>query len=139
MLAQKSAQTENTLDTQDSKAVSALIVETLEDAKAVEVIQIDVRKLTDITERMIICHGTSDRHASALAHIVMNVMLAKGIKAASIEGDDTGEWVLIDYIDVLVHIMKREAREYYDIERLWDERLSQQSTRKDAAKGAALG
>ena len=118
---------------QDANTLSALIVKTLEDAKAVDVVQIDVRELTDITENMIICHGTSDRHASALAHIVMKATLAEGVRAASIEGDDTGEWVLIDYMDVLVHIMKREAREYYDIERLWDERLSKRSARKDTA------
>ena len=118
---------------QDANTLSALIVKTLEDAKAVDVVQIDVRELTDITENMIICHGTSDRHASALAQIVMKATLAEGVRAASIEGDDTGEWVLIDYMDVLVHIMKREAREYYDIERLWDERLSQRSARKDTA------
>ncbi len=116
---------------QDANTLSALIVKTLEDAKAVDVVQIDVRELTDITENMIICHGTSDRHASALAQIVMKATLAEGVRAASIEGDDTGEWVLIDYMDVLVHIMKREAREYYDIERLWDERLSKRSARKD--------
>jgi len=116
---------------QDANTLSALIVKTLEDAKAVDVVQIDVRELTDITENMIICHGTSDRHASALAQIVMKATLAAGVRATSIEGDDTGEWVLIDYMDVLVHIMKREAREYYDIERLWDERLSKRSARKD--------
>lgn len=116
----------------DAKTISTLIVKTLEDAKAVNVLQIDVRELTDITEYMIICHGTSDRHASALAQIVMKATLAEGVKAASIEGDDTGEWVLIDYMDVLVHIMKRETREYYDIERLWDERLCRQSTRKNS-------
>ncbi len=121
---------------QDANTLSALIVKTLEDAKAVDVVQIDVRELTDITENMIICHGTSDRHASALAQIVMKATLAEGVRAASIEGDDTGEWVLIDYMDVLVHIMKREAREYYDIERLWDERLSQRSARKDTAIAA---
>ena len=118
---------------QDANTLSALIIKTLEDAKAVDVIQIDVRELTDITENMIICHGTSDRHASALAQMVMKATLAEGVRAASIEGDDTGEWVLIDYMDVLVHIMKRETREYYDIERLWDERLSQRSARNDTA------
>ena len=121
---------------QNTNTLNALIVKTLEDAKAIDVVQIDVRKLTDITEHMIICHGTSSRHASALAQMVMKATLAEGIKAASIEGDDTGEWVLIDYMDVLVHIMKREAREHYDIERLWDERLSRQSARENTSIAA---
>ena len=120
----------------DASTLSTLIIKTLEDAKAVDVIQIDVRELTDIAEYMIICHGTSDRHASALAQRVMQATLTEGVKAASIEGDDTGEWILIDYMDVLVHIMKREAREYYDIERLWDERLNRKSNR-DETRAAA--
>lgn len=131
-----SPMTDATIPAQDTKTLSTLIANTLEDAKAVDIVQIDVRELTDITENMIICHGTSGRHASALAQIVMKATLAEGIKAASIEGDDTGEWVLIDYVDVLVHIMKREAREYYEIERLWDERLSRQSARENTTIAA---
>ncbi len=114
----------------DTTALSALIVSTLEDAKAVDIKQIDVRELTDIAENMIICHGTSDRHASSMSQRVLKATLDQGVKASSIEGDDNGEWVLIDYMDVLVHIMKREAREYYDIESLWDERLSRRTRGK---------
>jgi len=120
----------------DSTALSTLITTTLEEAKAIDVVQIDVRGLTDIADIMIICHGSSDRHSSALAQHVLRATLDAGVKATSIEGDDTGEWVLIDYMDVLVHIMKREAREYYDIESLWDERLSRKDRRENATAQA---
>lgn len=120
----------------DTSALSSLIKSTLEGAKAIDIKYIDVRKLTDITDTMIICHGTSDRHTSALAQQVLKTALEAGVKAASIEGEDTGEWVLIDFTDVLVHIMKKETREHYDIESLWDERLSRQLAKNNTPLAA---
>lgn len=108
----------------DTKDLSAHIVAALEDAKAVDIKRLDVRKLTDITDQMIVCHGTSTRHAGAIARQVMDALRATRTSPASIEGEDLNEWILIDYIDVLVHIMKRETREYYDLESLWDNRLA---------------
>ncbi len=103
--------------------LSTLAVSALNDAKALDIKLIDVRKLTDITDQMIICHGTSDRHVLALARQISVALADKDIRPASIEGEDLGEWILIDYIDVLIHIMKRETREHYDLESLWDPRL----------------
>lgn len=123
------------LDTAD---LSALILSTLEDAKAVDITRIDVRKLTDITDQMIICHGTSDRHVAALARQLVNTLSSAGVSAASIEGDDVKEWILIDFNDVFVHIMKREAREYYDLESLWDQRLSRASAAESHATEAQV-
>lgn len=111
----------------NTRALSACIVSALTDAKAVDIQVIDVRKLTDITDQMIICSGTSDRHVKSLARQVMTALIEKDTSRASIEGEDLGEWILIDYIDVLVHIMKRETREYYNLESLWDNRLIPQA------------
>ena len=111
----------------NTRALSAYIVSALKDAKAVDIQVIDVRKLTDITDQMIICSGTSDRHVKSLAREVMTALIDQDTSRASIEGEDLGEWILIDYIDVLVHIMKRETREYYDLESLWDKRLIPQA------------
>ena len=111
----------------NTRALSAYIVSALKDAKAVDIQVIDVRKLTDITDQMIICSGTSDRHVKSLAREVMTALIDQDTSRASIEGEDLGEWILIDYIDVLVHIMKRETREYYDLENLWDNRLIPQA------------
>ena len=111
----------------NTRALSADIVSALTDAKAVDIQVIDVRKLTDITDQMIICSGTSDRHVKSLAREVMVALIDQDTSRASIEGEDLGEWILIDYIDVLVHVMKRETREYYDLESLWDNRLIPQA------------
>jgi ribosome-associated protein len=104
--------------------LSTLILSTLEDAKAADITEIDVRQMTDITDRMIICHGTSDRHVKSLARLVISALADKNTRPASLEGEDQGEWILIDYIDIVVHIMKRETREYYELESLWDPRLA---------------
>lgn len=111
----------------NTRELSACIVSALTDAKAIDIQPIDVRKLTDITDQMIICNGTSDRHVKSLARQVIAALAEKNTRPASIEGENLGEWILIDYIDVLVHIMKRETREYYDLESLWDERLLPQA------------
>ena len=108
----------------DTPELSALIVSTLDDAKAVDIKTIDVRNMTDITDLMIICHGTSDRHVTALARHVTDSLAEQGCKPISVEGEETGEWILLDYLDVVVHIMQRETRRHYDLESLWDPRLS---------------
>jgi len=114
----------------ETSQLSALAVSALHDAKALDIKVIDVRKLTDITDQMIICHGTSDRHVMSLARQVMDALADKDIRPASSEGEDLGEWILIDYLDVLVHIMKRETREHYDLESLWDPRLVSDTEQK---------
>ncbi len=110
----------------ESLKLVSLAVPVLENAKAVDIIVIDVRSMTDITDQMIICHGTSSRHVQALARQLNDALALQDTRPASIEGEEQGEWILIDYIDVLVHIMKRETREYYDLESLWDTRLASQ-------------
>ena len=107
-----------------TQQLATLASHALEDAKAVDIQIIDVRKLTDITDFMLICNGTSDRHTRSLARNVQDTLNEKDVKPASTEGEETGEWVLIDYIDIVIHIMKKETREYYDLESLWDVRLA---------------
>lgn len=108
----------------DTPQLSSLATSALHNAKAVDIVVIDVCQMTDITDQMIICHGTSNRHVMALARQVMDTLTEQDTQPASIEGEDLGEWILIDYIDILVHIMKRDVREYYDLESLWDTRLA---------------
>ena len=82
---------------------------------------------------MIICSGTSDRHNRALAQHLAKDLREKDTPYSSMEGDDSGEWVLIDYFDVIVHIMKPETRQHYDLERLWDARLENRANADIAA------
>ena len=105
---------------QPSAALQAAVMEALEDMKAVNVRVLDVRRLTDITDTMVIASGTSDRHVRSVAERVIEKARAAGFRAFGVEGERDGEWVLVDLPDVLVHIMLPRVREFYGLEKLWD-------------------
>ena len=96
-----------------------LVLESLDDIKAVDVVCIDVRNKTELTEYMIVVSGTSNRHVKSIANNVVVDAKAAGFMPLGIEGLDEGEWVLLDLTDVVIHMMLPSAREFYDIERLW--------------------
>lgn len=96
-----------------------LVVDTLDQHKAVDVVALNVHKITSITDYMIICSATSNRHAKALADNVVVKAKEHGAKPLGVEGDREAEWILIDLIDVVVHIMLPQAREFYGLEKLW--------------------
>jgi len=98
-------------------------VAALEDAKAQDIQVMDVRGLTDITEYMIVATGTSSRHVNAVADKLVDAMKQAGHRPLGTEGDDEGHWVLIDCAEAIVHVMQAEAREFYDLEKLWGEEL----------------
>jgi ribosome-associated protein len=95
------------------------IVKALDDLKAIDIQVIDVTGMTDVTDHMIVASGTSSRHVKSLANNVVDEMLKLGIKPYGVEGMDQGEWVLVDLVDVVVHVMQSQARKFYEIERLW--------------------
>src|SRR5262244_196540 len=92
----------------------------LEDMKAVNVRVLDVRGLTDIVDKMVIASGNSDRHVRSIADRVVQKAKAAGFRPLGTEGARDGEWVLVDLQDVLVHVMLPRVREFYGLERLWD-------------------
>jgi len=92
----------------------------LDEMKAVNVRELDVRKLTDITDTMIIASGTSDRHVRSIADRVIERAKKAGFPPGGVEGERDGEWVLVDLHDVIVHIMLPRVREFYRLESLWD-------------------
>ena len=96
---------------------------TLEDAKAQEIRELDVRELTDITDFMVIATGTSHRHVNAMADRIREDVRTHQLLPIGVEGQDENDWVLLDYGDVVVHLMMPHIREFYDLEGLWDERL----------------
>jgi len=106
-----------------SEALRDLVVEALDDLKGKDIRKLDVRDLTDIADYMVIASGTSDRHVKALADSVRERALEQGLKPIGTEGEETGEWVLVDFGDVLVHVMQQQTREFYDLEKLWGEDL----------------
>ena len=95
------------------------IVSALSDMKALDVEVMDVEQLTDVTDRLVIATGTSRRHVKACASNVRDELKSKGHKIISTEGEEEGDWVLVDLGSAVVHVMLKETREFYDIESLW--------------------
>ena len=103
--------------------VQEQVRQALEDTKGIDIRVLDVRHMTAITDYMVIASGTSDRHVRSLANNVLDAMSKVGVKAIGIEGDREAEWVLVDLQDVVVHVMQKSARDFYQLERLWDARF----------------
>jgi ribosome-associated protein len=101
-------------------SIAALVTDALSDLKAQQVNCLDVRHLTSVTDTMIIAGGRSDRHVRALADAVLERCKEAGIAPLGIEGQEAGEWVLVDLADVVVHVMLPRVREFYNLEKLWD-------------------
>lgn len=93
--------------------------------KAVNVKVLDVRKLTDVTDTMIVATGNSDRHVKSIADRVIERCREAGRRAHGVEGQRDGEWVLVDLQDLIVHVMLPRIREFYALEKLWDIRPAQ--------------
>ena len=97
------------------------MVEALEGLKGRDIVALDVTAATDITDYMVIASGTSNRHVKALVDHLVETSKARGIATLGMEGLEANEWVLLDLGDVVVHVMQKEARDFYDLERLWSE------------------
>ncbi|MFO1356391.1 MAG: ribosome silencing factor [Gammaproteobacteria bacterium] len=103
-----------------SRKLASLAEAALEDVKARDVRVIDVRKLTTVADYMIIATGTSDRHVRSLADRVVEQATGAGCRPLGVEGEEAGEWVLVDLQDVIVHVMLGKVRDLYKLENLWD-------------------
>jgi ribosome-associated protein len=103
----------------DSEALLKLTQDSLDDLKARDLSTLDVRDLTSVTDYLVIASGTSDRHVSSLADNVIRNAKDAGVRPIGVEGQDAGEWVLIDLQDVIVHVMQPRVREFYKLEDLW--------------------
>ena len=106
-----------------AKGASALlrvVLAALEDMKAVNVKEIDVRGLTDVADTLVIASGTSDRHVRSICDRVIEQAKASGMRPLGTEGEREGEWVLVDLQDIVVHVMLPRVREFYALERLWE-------------------
>lgn len=101
-----------------SKEKLDLIVDAAEDMKAEAVEVLDVRDKTSVADYFVVCTGTSDRHVSSIAERVADKLAERKAKPSRVEGDRTG-WVLQDYGDIVLHVMRDEQRQFYDLETLW--------------------
>ena len=103
----------------NSEQLSELVLAALEDGKGKDIVRLDVRKMTTVTDYMVVASGTSNRHVSALAETVAEKSKAAGHRPSGIEGESGSEWVLLDLGDTLVHVMLPRVREFYNLEKLW--------------------
>lgn len=98
-------------------------MEAIGNAKGLNISVLDVQEMTDISDHMIIVTGSSNRHVKAIMNTVVDELREFRSKPIGIEGEQYAQWILLDYGDVLVHIMTAETREFYNLERLWKHTL----------------
>jgi len=115
----------------NSEALTNLVVDVLDDVKARDIVRLDVRNMTTVTDYMVVASGTSNRHVKALVENVAEKAKAAGHRPIGIEGEDGGEWVLLDLQDTLVHVMLPKVREFYNLEKLWSISPSGDATATD--------
>lgn len=87
--------------------------------KATDILLLDVRGLNDVTDYFLLASGTSDAHVRGVGGAVLDDLLEAGFRAHHVEGMTTGRWVLLDYVDFVVHVFHPDSRAFYGLERLW--------------------
>ncbi|MCH2263457.1 MAG: ribosome silencing factor [SAR86 cluster bacterium] len=100
--------------------VRDLVLSSLDELKAVNPVTINVKKISNFTDYMMIASGTSSRHIQSIGEKVLEDLKSKKIKPLGVEGQGSEEWLLIDLGDVVLHLMSTNARTFYDLESLWD-------------------
>ena len=114
----------------NTKKLLELTLNALNNNKALDISVLDVTNLTTISDYMIIASGTSNRQVKALADNVVEKAKDAGRQPMGVEGKESGEWVLVDLADVVVHIMQPATREFYDLERLWQSAESRRAAQQ---------
>jgi len=108
-----------TPDSSESDATLALVLSSLDQDKAEDIVSIDLRGRSPIADHMVVASGRSNRQVTAMSEKLTERLKARFGRAPRIEGRDVGDWVLIDAGDVIVHLFRPEARDFYQIEKMW--------------------
>ncbi|MBT0586530.1 ribosome silencing factor [Alteromonas oceanisediminis] len=103
----------------DHQTLKQFVIEKIDDMKGRDLIDLDVAGKSTITDTLLICSGNSKRHVVSIAENVSLECKAAGNPPLSMEGKETGEWVLVDLGDIVVHVMQDETRDFYQLEKLW--------------------
>jgi ribosome-associated protein len=121
----------------DSKKVAQLCWQFADNKKAENIVILDVRELSSVADYFVICSGTSEPHLRAISdEIITQLREAHGLRPRAIDGTLQTAWIVLDYFDVIVHVMKRDVREKYDLEALWGD-APRVKPRKPRAKATA--
>lgn len=102
-----------------SKALTKFVIEKIEDIKGRDIKILDIKSKASFADYMVVCSGNSNRHVKSIAQSVAAECRAEGLVPLGIEGNDVGEWALVDLADVVVHVMTDEQRDKYKLEELW--------------------
>jgi ribosome-associated protein len=97
----------------------SLIIESLEEFKAQDIVSIELAEKSPIADYMLIASGTSSRQVIAMAENIVTLQKKQGVKSINIEGKNYGDWVLIDSGDIIIHLFRPEVREFYGLEKMW--------------------
>ena len=98
-----------------------LILKTLDSNKALDIVSIDLKNKSSMADYLIIASGTSSSHIQALSEMVLEKLRSNGVKNSKIEGKESGDWKLVDGIDLIVHIFHPDKRKFYELEKIWSE------------------
>lgn len=99
--------------------LATFLADKADDMKAVDIITLDVSDKSSVTDTMIVCTGTSKRHVSSIATHVADELKKLGLRPIGIEGENEGDWVVVDMGSAMIHVMQEEQRELYQLEKLW--------------------
>lgn len=114
-----------------TETIQKIAINALEALKAMDIVTIDVRELTSITDVMIICTGRSSRHVKSLAENVVMEAKKRRLSYINMEGESDAEWVIVDLADVVVHVMQAETRALYNLEDLWEPHVNTRARHRE--------
>ena len=106
--------------TLQNKALTAFVIEKIEDMKGRDITTLDIAEKSDFADYMVIASGNSSRHVKSIAQSLITDCRAEGVEPLGVEGNDIGEWALVDLGDIVIHIMTDETRDKYQLEQLWE-------------------
>ena len=119
----------------DSKKLALLCRELADNKKAEDIVVLDVRELSSITDYFVIASGTSEPHLRAISDEIMNKLREEhGVRPRAVDGNLQTAWLVLDYFDVIVHVMRQEVRDHYDLETLWGDAPRVKPRRRAAVK-----
>lgn len=101
------------------QSLQDFVIDKIDDFKAKDIVLLDVKGKSSITDYMVICTGTSSRHVSSIAHHLLDEAKKNGCLVLGTEGQNDSDWIVVDLDSVMVHIMQEESRQLYELEKLW--------------------